>query len=384
MALTLYQKAILCEALVQGRHYYEGQVRQQVILPPAGLPDHSTGNHESDALATGMYLEALSFRWAATRDPRAKRQAKAVARALRKLQRLTGSKGCFARGFKRADGPTWDEQFFFFPHEWHQAGKYRWVGDPSTDSLVGLMSGYEQYHDLVADAKEKAEVAKDVDLIMGYIVGNGMRVLDVDGRVTLWGNMNPYILEENLNALQALSHLRAAHHITKKRRYLDEYHRLIDAWDYHKRAALANAQDDPPPAVHDWNLAVSPLYSLLRYEADEDLLRYYYRALEVQWKRTYANGPNDAFFNVVYKALHPRAPMRAEAWQWLETTDLGAREFPAKVTADALKPPVQERKFELVVNGKRKVIEAVSEVVPRAFLRAYWSGRYFGFISPEA
>ncbi len=331
-----------------------------------------------------MYLQALSFRWAATKDPKAKRLAQRTARALRRLQRVTRTKGCFARGFKRADGLTWDEQVFFFPKEWHQAGRYRWLGDPSTDSLVGIMSGYEQYFDLVADAREKQEVAKDVDIIMSRIVDNNMRIVDLDGRMTLWGNMCPLILEENLNALEALSHLRAAYHLSKKRRYLKEYHRLIEQYHYHKKAAVANAQERFEPAAWDWNLATSPLYSLLRYEKDPSLLRYYYRALENQWQGAYRAGAHDAFFNWVYKVFHPRAPIRKETWEWLESVQVGAQDFAPSPTPVAPEPMAQPRRFEVVVDGKPTVIEGAAEGVPRSFLRAYWMGRYYGFIPPGA
>ncbi len=384
MALTLYQKAMLCEAIMEERHTYEGQVRNHVILPPAGLPDFSTGNHEDDAISTGTYLGTQAFRWAVTKDPQAKRRAQQAARALRKLQRVTGSKGCFARGFKRAEAPTWDEQCFFFPREWHQAGKYRWVGDPSTDSLVGIMFGYELYYDLVAGAKEKQEVAKDVESIMGKIVDAGTRILDVDGRMTLWGNMCPLILEENLNALEALSHLRGAYRITKKRRFLGEYHRLVEQCNYHKRAALANAQEKPKPSPWDWNLAMSPLYTLLQYETDQGLLRYYHRALEFQWKGVQVEGRHDPFFNWAYKAFRPRAPIAKETWDWLKGFEVGEPEHPASPTPSAPKPLPQTRKYEVVIEGTPKVIEAVVEGAPTAYLRAYWMGRYHGFIPEDA
>jgi len=383
MALTLYEKALLCEALVQERHYYEGQIRTHVILPPVGASDYSSGNHESDALSTGMYLQALSFRWAATKDPEAKHRAKEVARGLRKLQGITGVPGCFARGFKRAHAPTWDEQAFFFPREWHQAGEYRWVGDPSTDSLVGLMSGYEQYYDLVADAKEKREVARDVDSLMGRILEANMRILDVDGRMTLWGNMCPLILEEDLNALQALSHLRGAYHITKKRRYLAAYYRLIEQHDYHKKAARANAQKDSTPSAWDWNLAASPLYSLLQYEKDPALLRYYYRALEAQWEGVHRAGVHEPFVDWAYKAFHPQAPIRKETIEWLHSVDLGAGAPAARGKPQASKSLAQRRQIRFVLDGKPKVVSALVEVLPRNWLRAYWMGRYHGFISPE-
>jgi hypothetical protein len=384
MALSLYEKALLCEAVMEERHGYQGQVRNHVILPPAGLPDFSTGNHEDDAISTGTYLGTESFRWAVTREPKAKQRAQEAARALRKLQQVTGVRGCFARGFKRADKPTWDEQVFFFPREWHQAGKYRWVGDPSTDSLVGLMFGYELYYDLVADAKEKKEVAKDVEGFMGRIVEKGMRIVDVDGRLTLWGNMNPYILEENLNALEALSHLRGAYHMTKNRLFLREYRRLIEKWDYHKKAALANAQASPVPSPWDWSLATCPLYLLLQYEKDESLLRYYYRALEVQWKGVQAAGRDDPFYNWAYKALRPRAPIRKQTWDWLHAFEIGEPEHPGSPTPSAPKLIARRRKFEVVIDGRPRVIEGVVEGAPTGYLRAYWMGRYHGFIPPEA
>jgi len=384
MALSLYQKAMLCEAIMEERHDYEGQVRNHVILPPAGLPDFSTGNHEDDAISTGTYLGVESLRYAATKDPKAKARAKRTARGLRMLQRVTGTKGCFARGFKRASKPTWDEQVFFFPREWHQAGPYRWVGDPSTDSLVGIMFGYELYYDLVADTKEKQEVAKDVDRIMGQICDANMRILDVDGRMTLWGNMCPIILEEDLNALEALSHLRGAYHITKKKRYLDHYHRLIEEWDYHLKAARANTQTDPAPSPWDWNLACSPLYTLLQYEKDPALLKHYRRSLEVQWKGVQREARYDPFFNWVYKAFHPEAPVLEETWTWLEDFQVGEPEHPGSPTPAAPKPLGRARKFEVLVDGKRKVVEALVEGAPTGYLRAYWMGRYHGFIPPDA
>ncbi len=397
MGATLYEKAMQCEAMMEQRHTYEGLVRSLVVLPPVGRPDFSTGNHESDALSTGVYLATQSFRWAATGEPKAKRRARAAARALRKLQRVTGTKGCFARGFKRANGPTWDEQVFFFPREWHQAGKYRWVGDPSTDSLTGIMFGYEVYYDLVADAKEKAEVAQDVDTLMRPILEAGMRILDVDGRMTLWGNMCPVILEEPLNALQALSHLRGAYHITKKRKYLKEYSRLIAESDYHKVAERANVQEYPPHSPWDWNLSMMPLYTLLQYETDRTLLRYYRRALEVQWRGSRADAMHDAFFNWVYKWVKRRARIAEETWEWLhsfavKSIDWWSSPSPAGVNPEW--PPHEVPKYSssrmrfpaalVGADGEGETVEAIVEGVPRYFLRAYWSGRYHGFISKEA
>jgi len=384
MAHTLYEKALHCEAVMDERHNYEGQVRTHVLLPPVGLPDYSTGNHEDDAISTGTYLGVLSFRWAVTKDAATRRRARQTARALRKLQRLTGSEGAFACGFKRGQGPSWDEQFFYYPDEWHQAGEYRWVGDAMTDSLAGIIFGYALYYDLVADAKEKAQVAKDVDLIMGKIVDADMRIVDVDGRMTMWGNMCPVILEEDLNALEPLSFLRSAYHITKKRRFPQEYHRLIRDFGYHERAGRANANKEPGESPWDWNLAMSILYPLLKYETDSSLLAYYRRSLEIQWRGVRRERLRDPFFNWAYKAYRPEAPIPKESWQWLRDYEPGDPEHPG--SPSPFTPPLVDRKqrFELEVGGKVQVIEAAVEGAPTPYLRAYWMGRYHGFIPADA
>ena len=381
MSLTLYEKAMLCEAMMEARHDYQGMVRWKVLLPPAGAEDFSSGSPLDDAIATGTYLGAQAFRYALTRDPYVKRRAKRVARGLRMLQRVTRSDGCFARTFKRASRPTWDEALFGDPREWHQAGKYRWYGDASTDSLVGIMFGYQLYYDLVADPAERAEVARDVEIIMDKLIRENYRITDPDGRMTMWGNMCPLILEENLQALELLSHLRGAYHITKKRRFLNEYHRLIDEWDYHKKAALANTEH---PAPWDWNLAFTPIYTLLQYEKDPALLRYYYQALDYQWKGCQGGQRYEPFFNFCYKVFRPKAPIIDATWAYFERFEVGEPQGWCGKRPNPPKPigPVVER--EVVFRGKRKKVRGIMERAPREFLRAYWMGRYYGFIPESA
>jgi len=203
---SLLEKALRLEQVQGERHLFEGLVLGHVVLPPAGRADYLSGNFEDACISTGQYLGAESFRYAVTGDAEAKRRADESAAALRKLQTITGTTGFFGRGFKTATGPTWDEECYFFPREWHQAGEYRWLGDPSSDSFNGRTFGWSCYFDLAADEAGKRLALEDVTRVVTQWIENDFRLVDIDGRMTLWGNFCPYILEEDLNALQALNH----------------------------------------------------------------------------------------------------------------------------------------------------------------------------------
>jgi hypothetical protein len=147
-----------------------------VVLPPAGRADYLSGNFEDACISTGQYLGAESFRYAVTREAEAKRRADESAAALRKLQTITGTKGFFGRGFKTATGPTWDEECYFLPREWHQAGDYRWLGDPSSDSFNGRTFGWSCYFDLAATLCElgpRRRFLPPTDRIRSRLRGHG-------------------------------------------------------------------------------------------------------------------------------------------------------------------------------------------------------------------
>jgi hypothetical protein len=76
--------------------------------------------------------------------------------------------------------------------------------------------------------------------------------------------------------------------------------------------------------------------------------------------------------------------VRQETLEWMRTVEVGeqvASEPPPSGGQTSLR---QHRQYEVVIDGKRQMIEAVTEGVMRNFLRAYWMGRYYGFIPAEA
>jgi hypothetical protein len=360
---SLLEKAMRLEAIQAQRHLFEGQVLGHVVLPPVGREDYLTGNFEDNCISTGQYLAAESFRCAVTGEVEARRRAQDSAAALTKLRIITGTQGFFGRGFKTAAGPTWDEECYFFPREWHQAGEYRWLGDPSADSFNGWTFGWSCYFDLAADEEGKRQAADEVNRVVSQWIENDFRLLDVDGRMTLWGNFNPHILEEDLNALQALNHLKCAHHITGEERFEREYWRLIRDFGYADRAMLAKVLPHGSTPPWDDNLGMTALFHLAQYEQERALTALYRESLARYWSAL-KDDPNP-FFQFVHKVLESHSELHPRTLDWFRSYEPATRRR-------TIKPRYPE---------DAPGVEADTENSPHGFLRSYWMGRYYGFIS---
>ena len=65
------------------------------------------------------------------------------------------------------------------------------------------------------------------------------KLVDYDGKMTLWGNFCPDLPHEPLNSLEMLAGLRTAYHMTGKPRYLSAYQVLIERYHYDEHAMFA-------------------------------------------------------------------------------------------------------------------------------------------------
>jgi len=364
---TLEQQAGELEAQVRARHLFAGQILTLVVLPPEGREDGQTGNFESNALNTGQWLATMSFKYAVTGEEADRAAAREAFGAIEWLQAVTGTDGFFARGFKRADRPSPDERWFFFWREWHQAGEYRWLGDPSSDSLDGIMHGCAVFWELAADQADKARVGALVDRMIGRVMRDRHRIIDLDGRMTLWGNFNPWILQENINALECLSNLKAAFVITGKDEYQREYERLIRDHDYAQKAAEAKVLPHGSSPLYDDNLALNALWALLRWETDPGLRRLYEASVERHW----IGDQTEAFpyYNIACKHFLPRIEMNPAMWDWFSSYRIPRRRREVGGTSPEAGP------------RQTVTVEGGSLDGPHNWLRAYWMGRWAGLIS---
>ena len=367
LAEDLERKAVEAGQMAEKYHIREGLLIPTRIEVIEGPPVYDATSQEDVCTRTGEYLFALCFEYLATRDPDALRRAERTARALLELERVTGVPGLVARAFKKVEGPTLDEESFFFPLEWHASDArpgYRWLGDLSVDQLNDWMIGLCVFHDFVARDEDKRAVAAAIDRVGSRLLDHDLRIVDRDGKMTLWGNMSPSLPHEALNALLGLSNVRIAWHVTHHDKYRRYFHRLIDTHGYHEQIALAKVLH-PEFAVNrsDDNLAVEALWSLVRLESDATLRQYYRIAFERHWQRL--QNENVALYDFFREALWPgegsldeHSLDQLKAYEWRrekQTQTFGAESGPVTITGWFSHAP-----FE--------------------FLRAYWFGRHHGFV----
>lgn len=261
--LTLAQKADYFLDMVRKRHIRPpGLVGPAVLKRRGDLTESFIEDDDNDGEHTGMYLAVESLRYAVTKNPEARANARAAFNAMVLLQEVTGTPHFIARSVLPAGtAPLHETDRSFTPEELAQMkrdnprekpiekrwvlshdGKWLWKRDASSDEIDGHLYGYALYYDLAADEGEKKRVAGLVDRIVGGIVDHGFVLQDIDGKATQWGNWSPESLngdpnwnEERFgNSTEILAHLGAAYHITKKQKYKDAARLLITKHGYDK------------------------------------------------------------------------------------------------------------------------------------------------------
>jgi hypothetical protein len=383
------------ERELKARHWYKGLLLPLVILPPKGRPDYLSGNFENCPIWTGLHLAGQVWRWKLTADPVAKASADECLDGLLFLETVTGHPGYLARGFKEAQGPSWDEDLFW-NKSWYQAGEYRWMGQVTKDQACGRLFGFCCYHDLVPDEDRKALIRESVRRVFSQIVSDNMKIIDIGD-----GSYRKLYAEHSGQiefAVMALFAMQAAYHLTGddlfRRKYLD----LVDQ-GYLRIAIEGSARKGnhgPGYAgMHhsDTHLVFMGLYHLFRYETDEKIRSHYLRSLERNFGAIQTE--RNAFHNFVYHSVLEDCGDDEGALQSLREMPIERLIRPVKnshrTDFDRTYPlPVYERpasEYEWASNAYRLDgrgdADGTWEHSTADFLAAYWMGRYHGFISPD-
>lgn len=328
--MTLAEKAAHFERLIDERHTRMGFVVRCKLRTPGDFTSAWINHTDNDGLYTAMYGAGECFRYGATRDPDAKRRAGRTFNALKMLFAVTGIPGFPARsvvpttwtpdpnqGFgaaankaEKSRDPLWKEILPRWPKS--ADGKYWWKCDTSSDEICGHYFFYATYFDLVAETpEEKAAVIALVRALTDHIVGHGFRLVDHDGKPTRWANWSPEYCnsptgwaDRGIQAVEMLSFLNVAHHVTGDAKYRDAAKMLRDRHAYHVNAMDGRAVF-PPENVVPWdnNLAFLSYWGLLKYETDPKLLQAYRVSLDRNW--LFVSRQNDPFFNFLFTAVLP-------------------------------------------------------------------------------
>lgn len=264
---------------------------------------------DNDGLWTGLYLGALCFEYACTKDPEVRAAAHRSLLAMIKLTEITGIEGFTARSIRYIDEAGYGTGV---RHEWHHTAdkdgnELEWLGETSSDEMVGHFYAYSNYFDLVADDEEKKLIASVVKKILDHILDNKFRLVDTDGVPTTWANWDPdllnndhkWIYEKGTNSLQILTFLKAGYHITGDKRYEDAFEYLIR--DKHFAMNLMQYKILDGHLLHiDDNHDFLMISLLMRYVDDPKLRSVFAMGLTHHWDDEKAE--HNAFFNFVYGA----------------------------------------------------------------------------------
>lgn len=303
--MTLKEKAKFYEDEIDKYHRRTpyGYVIEASLKTPGDKSTAVTGDSDNDGLWTSMYGAGECFAYAATKDPEAKKRAKAAFEALRFLQEVTqgGSnpapKGFVARSILPTDGPNPNETQYTKANDWAQKmrgdalwkviwprwptsadGKWYWKCDTSSDELDGHYFFYAQYYDLVADTEEEKQRVRDVVVALtDHLIEHDFCLVDWDGQPTRWAVYSPAQLNENpawvqergLNSLSMLSYLAVAEHMTGDRKYQEAFAKLVNQHGYGMNLMTPKMQNGPGSNNQsDDEMAFMSFYNLLLYASN--------------------------------------------------------------------------------------------------------------------
>ncbi len=405
---TLFKKAETIEQRVNERHRRLGMVSDCMLNDAENPTSHTIGDNDNDGLWTAYHVAAMSLCYGATKDEAAKRSAAEGMHALYMLQNVSGIPGLVARSVLPAEiGKTKDAQ-------WRPTadGTMFWKSDTSSDEIDGHYLAFYCHYEHIAqyDEEERKTLVKQARALTDYIVDNGYRLMDWNGKRTRWGFWDPKTLngsamdydEAGLNSLQMLSFLKVAHYVTGDKKYEEHYRSLIAEHNYLSNVLLEKKTFPDTVNHSDDQLGFVAWYPILQLERDPRIRH----ALAAAVARHYevVKDERPSFYAFAFATVDPRGVDLEGAIETLKEIPTDRRlwgvsnSHRADVTFATRKNrfnvpvitrvlPADERQF---VKWNRDPYlpddagDGRYEDDGAAYLLPYWMGRYHGFITESS
>jgi hypothetical protein len=398
--MTLEQKASIFEERIRSRHIRHGLVSRSKLSIPGDLSTSTIVNTNNDGLWTSIYLVAQCFRYSVTKDPQAKINAEQAFEAMERLEKATGIPGFPARSVALPDEAVGNG-------EWHLSadGKWKWLGDTSSDEMVGHFFAYPVFYKLVAEGDMKVRTEKLVTRILTHITDNNFNLKDADGKPTRWGVWNPDSLnnspnwryERGVNSLQIIAFLKAGSQITGERKFSDAANKLIDIHGYAEN--LIQQKNYGPFDVNfvDNQLSFLPYYILGSYVTDKNFRPHFEKSIERTW--SVVKKDRISMWNIIASATLDKDCGLKEAMDELKSipVDMVIWDVENSHRWDMPHDPLVDRMGKIqgirpVPASERSITkwnlnpylldsgsQGLEENDGAYFLLAYWMGRYHGF-----
>ncbi|MBR3779892.1 MAG: hypothetical protein IKK63_01660 [Clostridia bacterium] len=406
--MTLEEKADYCFKLTED-HYIrtKGYVTGLHSIVNHDISTGVPGISDNDGLWTQTYIGALAYCYAVTKDEKVLEAARRSMYAMGYLAKVSGKKGFTARAV-RFEG---DEDFGVFVDregsEWHPSpdGISEWLGETSSDEMVGHFFGFSLYYDLCANDEEKEYIREIICDIVDHMLENNYKLCDIDGLPTTWANWAPdqlngncmWLWEKCINSLEMLSFLDVAYHVSGEQKYRDEFmHLAID--EHYLINAAQHKKDDGHVCHIDDNLGFLTTATILRIEKDPAIRKYLLMGLRHHWE--YERPEHTIFFNLVCSAFSDEPcdldnaikELRNFPLDFIRTPIINSKRkglvFDTEQEKWGESPQLKEaleadeRIIHYNDSNMFRVDEGNASVAscPSTYLLPYWFGRYYGLI----
>jgi hypothetical protein len=299
---TLAEKAEFLQNNLRKYHLRYGFSSESVLMDPDDPATMRLDDDDNDGLWTSFYLGSQAFRYAVTKEEKAKEYVWESFESYERLLAIHSIEGFSARTFERTGYIAGNR----IPWRPAPDKDWWWKGTTSTDEFVGYIFVASVIDRFIANTpEEKKRVADYFDAIMTHIITNNYYFIDHDGKPTLWGRWNPeYVnsfattqFDRRLNSMLTIAGLQLAYKLTQKEIYKTEAFRMMEKYGYldNMKIPMSNIrftsgfQHQGITMGEDWNhsddeMAFLTHWVLYHYAFDDTLKQEYAKIIRDHWE----------------------------------------------------------------------------------------------------